>query len=192
MAYLRDYDYDFDYSYSPSRSNYYSKNDDNLILAFIGAYILAIMVISIVAAVATIIGMWKVFTKAGQEGWKSIIPFYNTYVLFQIAWDVKYFWYYIICIVISYALLFADLFIPLIPALIALIISIYLLYLFVKLNYNLSLSFGKSGLFSVGLIFLSPIFFIILGFSKSAVYKGNISNNQKGVNQNQNINNTLV
>ncbi len=28
--------------------------------------------------------MWKVFEKAGQEGWKAIIPIYNVYVLTQI------------------------------------------------------------------------------------------------------------
>ena len=28
---------------------------------------------------------WKIFTKAGKPGWASIIPFYNLYVLFEIA-----------------------------------------------------------------------------------------------------------
>lgn len=34
------------------------------------------------AFVAVIVaGMWKVFTKAGQPGWASIVPIYNVYVL---------------------------------------------------------------------------------------------------------------
>ncbi|HPH88503.1 MAG TPA: DUF5684 domain-containing protein, partial [Chitinophagales bacterium] len=32
-----------------------------------------------------IICHWKIFTKAGQEGWKSLIPFYNAYVQLQIT-----------------------------------------------------------------------------------------------------------
>ena len=27
--------------------------------------------------VLVVVGMWKVFTKAGEEGWKAIIPIYN-------------------------------------------------------------------------------------------------------------------
>ena len=37
--------------------------------------------ISFVLYVLLIIGMWKVFEKAGVAGWKSLIPFYNIFVL---------------------------------------------------------------------------------------------------------------
>src|SRR5215470_5545735 len=29
--------------------------------------------------------MWKVFTKAGQPGWASLIPIYNTYIMLKMA-----------------------------------------------------------------------------------------------------------
>ncbi len=32
-----------------------------------------------------IVGMWKLFEKAGRPGWASIVPFYNTYVMLEIA-----------------------------------------------------------------------------------------------------------
>ncbi len=32
-----------------------------------------------------VVAGWKIFEKAGVEGWKVLIPFYNTYTLFQIA-----------------------------------------------------------------------------------------------------------
>ncbi len=32
-----------------------------------------------------IVGLWKMFEKAGEAGWKSLIPFYNTYIMFRIA-----------------------------------------------------------------------------------------------------------
>ena len=44
--------------------------------AFAGAMIF-VALISLAIAVVSIIGMWKMFTKAGEEGWKSIIPVYN-------------------------------------------------------------------------------------------------------------------
>ncbi len=42
-------------------------------------------VIWVAVLAVAIIALWKVFEKAGREGWKSIIPIYNTYVMFQIA-----------------------------------------------------------------------------------------------------------
>ena len=41
--------------------------------------------IGLVVAVLAIIGMWKVFTKAGKPGWAAIIPFYNLYILLKVA-----------------------------------------------------------------------------------------------------------
>lgn len=32
-----------------------------------------------------IFGMWKLFTKCGEKGWKAFIPFYDTYVLARLA-----------------------------------------------------------------------------------------------------------
>ena len=35
---------------------------------------------------------WKLYEKAGKEGWKALIPIYNMVVLFEI---IGYKWYYI-------------------------------------------------------------------------------------------------
>jgi hypothetical protein len=35
--------------------------------------------------ILAVVGLWKLFTKAGQPGWASIIPIYNTYILLKIA-----------------------------------------------------------------------------------------------------------
>lgn len=39
---------------------------------------------SLIISIWTIVCMWRLFTKAGEAGWKSIIPFYNTYIMFQL------------------------------------------------------------------------------------------------------------
>ncbi len=43
-----------------------------------------------------IIALWRVFTKAWEAGWKSIIPVYNLYILYKIVWMKNWFWYMII------------------------------------------------------------------------------------------------
>ena len=36
--------------------------------------------VMLAVAVVFLIGLWKVFTKAGQPGWASLIPIYNAYI----------------------------------------------------------------------------------------------------------------
>ena len=114
----------------------------------------AIGVISLIIAIIDIVAMWKIFKKAGEAGWKSIIPIYNNVVLFKIA-GISPWW------VLGY--LAAA--IPFVGIFIALGVSIYAMI-------NLAKSFGKGGAFAAGLVLLSAIFYWILGFGK-AEYQGN-------------------
>ena len=45
----------------------------------------ALVVIYLALIVLEIAGIWKIFTKAGQPGWASIIPIYNILVWLKIA-----------------------------------------------------------------------------------------------------------
>jgi len=90
--------------------------------------------------VLLIIGEWKIFTKAGQPGWAVLIPFYNLYVFLQIVGRPT--WWMLIL-----------LFIPVVN----------LIFLVIMTN-DLSKSFGQGIGFTLGLIFLSPIFILLLGF----------------------------
>jgi hypothetical protein len=93
--------------------------------------------------VLLVVAYWKIFVKAGEAGWKSLIPFYNTYTLFRIAgrngWG------------------FLLLLIPVINIVVLLMISI-----------DLAKHFGKSTVFGVvGLWIFSVIGYLMLGFDKS-------------------------
>lgn len=44
-----------------------------------------ILLLVIALYVVYVIGLWKLFKKAGKQGWEAIIPFYNTYVLVEIS-----------------------------------------------------------------------------------------------------------
>ena len=109
-------------------------------------------VVMLVVFVITIIAEWRIFTKAGEAGWKSLIPIYNAVVLFKIA-GLSPLW------VLGYLAAV----IPVVGAFVALGITIYLML-------NLAKAFGKGTGFAVGLILLNTIFILILGFG-SAEYQ---------------------
>ncbi len=93
-----------------------------------------------------IIAQWKVYEKAGKPGWACLIPIYNIIVLLEIVGKPT--WWIILC------------FIP--------IANIVVLIMMTNL---LSKSFGKGTGFTLGLLFLSFIFYPILGFGE-ATYSG--------------------
>ena len=63
----------YDYSYNPSTiSGYSSALEATSVLATLGAFVGIILIMGLVIGVLQIIGMWKMFTKAGEKGWKSI------------------------------------------------------------------------------------------------------------------------
>jgi hypothetical protein len=54
------------------------------------------IIIAIVWGILAIVAMWKIFTKAGEAGWKSIIPIYNVYIMYKIVGMKNWFWYTLI------------------------------------------------------------------------------------------------
>ena len=109
-----------------------------------GYVILGIVYLAVI--VLMIVAMWKIFQKAGQPGWACIIPIYDTIILLKIVGKP---WWWIL--------------IMLIPV-VNIVFAIWMLNL-------VSLSFGKNSGFTLGLIFLSFIFWPILGFG-DAKYQG--------------------
>jgi len=151
--------------------------------------------VSLVAYIITAIALWKIFKKAGEKGWKSIIPIYNSYILYKISWDVKYFWIQIGLVILIYALSIFSYVVPILVFAVLLLIFAYITYLSIRQEYLLARSFGKGIGFTFGLIFLSTIFYLILAFSSSAKYLGNghevNENRKKGINT-KNIDSQIV
>ena len=106
-------------------------------------------IIGLVITILNIIAMWKIFTKAGQAGWKSLIPIYNTVILFKVA-GISPLW------VLSYLVAW----VPFLGPLFILGVTIYAMI-------NLSRAFGKEDAFAVGLVLLNTVFIMILAFGKS-------------------------
>ena len=63
-------------------------------------YITAMIVLSVVA-------LWKLFEKSGEQGWKAIIPFYNTYIKCKLADCVNLFIAYLVLSIGAYVLIIA-------------------------------------------------------------------------------------
>ncbi len=105
-------------------------------------------IIGIAWYVLQVVAMWKIFSKAGVGGWKCLIPIFNYMTVFKIAYG-------------SYGKAFMTL-IPVFGEILA-----------IALWARLGQSFGQNVGFRLGLIFLNPIFLIILGFGK-AEYVGPI------------------
>jgi len=98
--------------------------------------------LSLVFAVAGIVGIWRTFTKAGRPGWFSLIPLYNMIVLLEIA-EVPLWW-------------IIGLFIPVVNLVVMILVGL-----------ALANQFGKGTGFGVGLGLLPGIFYLILGFDDS-------------------------
>lgn len=140
---------------------------------FSDQYLAAIKQVSIILIliyILCIIARWLIFIKAGESGWKSIIPLYNVYVQYQLTWKGS-------MAIIMMALLFtsrvfSELGIPL--SAIGSILDIAAFVIQCIAMNKLAKSFGHGAGFTVGLIFLTPVFLMILGFGSSE-YWGNTS-----------------
>lgn len=109
-----------------------------------------------------VIAYWKIFVKAGEPGWKAIIPFYNTYTQYKFTWNIRAFWIVLIGGIVGAVLQEAtDGIASLLGSLILLIVAIFNI---ISLN-KLARAFGHGVGFTIGLFFLNPIFMLILGFS---------------------------
>ena len=162
-------------------------NLDPSVIAMLSGTSVVSSIMSLAIAVLTIVAMWKIFTKAGEAGWKAIIPSYNQYILFKIVWKRKWFWITLILSLIVMVMMWdvmvytlggaqgitEDTFLTVVLGLtIAMVVfSIPLLIINIILYWNLSKAFGKGAGFFFGLLFLNIIFLCILAFG-SAVYCG--------------------
>ena len=148
--------------------------DEALLMMFAGIFIvLAIYLLAFI--IIDVIGSWNIFKKAGEKGWKAIIPFYSTYTMYKIAWKPMWFWIWLSIVVVDLTIYFIGLEIgnPEMVAfswLLTLVASLF----YIPLSYQLSKSFGHGIGFTFGLIFLYPIFILILAFNKSQ-YVGPLS-----------------
>ena len=131
--------------------------------ALIGGMLVAILAIVLVLYILYIIGAWKTFVKAGEPGWKAIIPIYNIYTIYKFSWKASMFWVNLAIAIIGGIATSIGGYVAIIGS----IASIITFVINIMSNYKLSSSFGHGVGFTIGLTFLPNIFILILGFGSS-------------------------
>jgi len=108
---------------------------------------LPVILVALALSVLMIVAVWKVFTKAGEPGWASLVPFYNTYVEFRMAGFNPW--------------LFLLLLVPVVNVVLALIVS-----------YKIGEAFGKDVLFNVLWMVLFPfVGWLVLAFGDARYHR---------------------
>lgn len=94
--------------------------------------------------VITMEAQWKIFKKAGHEGWAAFVPVYNTIVMLDIV-GKPVVWFFLLCI-----------------PFVNIIFAIWIVNLLAK-------RFGKDEGYTVGLLVLPFIFYPLLGLSEEKI-----------------------
>ena len=62
---------------------------DNSMMVFFLSMLATYSIVGFVWWLLHVVAAWRIFTKAGEAGWKSIIPIYSTYITYKISWKKK-------------------------------------------------------------------------------------------------------
>lgn len=132
-----------------------------------GLFELAV-ILSLVYYIALTVAQWKIFEKAGEKGWKSLIPFYSVFLGHHIV-GMRHFWF-ILDIALWVFEIFMEVFkvrpLWLEDVLLAIAIIITLIMEIIHIM-KMCYCFTKSERFGIGLFVLPPVFSLILAFDKS-------------------------
>ncbi len=107
--------------------------------AAVAAGLIVYYVVFLAVMIVSLVGLWKVFVKAGKPGWGAIVPFYNTYCLFEMSFGTGW--------------LFLLILVPCVG-------QVMMIIMWIKLAQ----AFGKGAGFGIGILFLPFIFLPMLGF----------------------------
>lgn len=148
-----------------------------------GPVLLLLIIFFLCLFTVTVVGKWKTFEKFGVEGWNSLIPVYDIYIMFKYTWDLTSFGNYLICFGIFFLFyLFGTVLtrfvsfpfsytIGVVCFIIAGIAMFTLKMIQYLMYYHLSKSFKQNIEMFILFIICRPIGFIMLGFG-DAKYHG--------------------
>ena len=143
--------------------------------SIVGGVLGTVLMIFLVIYVLLVIATWKIFKKAGEAGWKAIIPIYNGYILYKICGMKNWFWISLIVSVVVGIIKGAAGENKTILNAVNIISGIFDIVVGIMLCNKMAKAFGKGIGYTLGLIFLPNIFTLILGFG-SAEYIGTENN----------------
>ena len=104
-------------------------------------------------------GYYKLFTKAGEAGWKGFVPVYNYYVALKLSWNTNIFWIYLAITIVSSILRQFEGFVATLGSVVGIAATIINLVHCLKFSRAFQHGIG----YALGLFFLEPIFLLIMG-----------------------------
>lgn len=138
--------------------------------AILGASVTLLIASMVITFVIRAIADWRIFTKAGRAGWKSLIPVLCEYEEYDLCWTGRYGLIYGILMLIVQIYSTSQAYPSLWLSVVMTVISVVLIVMNYQQSMKLSRAFGKGTGFGWGLFLLGPIFRLILGFG-SAQYR---------------------
>ena len=146
------------------------------LLKFLQSILVVLIPACCVIAAIIIVSWWKIFEKAGEKGWKALIPVYNVFTWFNVAENGKSFWaFFFVAILDAAAITISQAgaaflekyYYTLMFKLLIVLFTVILLVLYVAQTYQFAKAFGKSIGFFFGLLLLPVVFYPILAFGSS-------------------------
>lgn len=150
--------------------------------SIIGSMLIGIYICAFIFYIIYVIAYWKILTKAGEKGWKALIPVYNTYLMYKIVNMKSWFWYLIGISICAGIMMTFDgyqygvtidqmqyLSLTNHPMTLIATVGLSIITLIATIIYvhRTSKVFGHGTGFAIGLFFLPYIFWLILAFGKS-------------------------
>ena len=151
----------------------------------VGGSVFFLLLVVFVLWVLLVVAHWRMFEKAGEAGWKSLVPFYADYTMFKLVWNTNMYWAFLAASLVmgltatfsgSYAIdgstvvatgASSNFLFDILSSL----ASIGYLVLTVILALKTAAAYGKGTVYAVGLVLLPNIFTLILAFG-DARYRG--------------------
>ena len=147
--------------------------------------VIIILIIFFTMLTLYIVGRWKLYEKAGQEGWKSIIPFYNDWVYVEMAGLNS--WYFLLLIAGTISVVIGiDEDISISNGAFRLITLVGMFFC----NYNISKKLHKDTLNAVLMTLFPYIMIPLIGFSDKYIWDDNVEVSVNGPIDDVNRNNT--
>ena len=115
---------------------------------------------------------WRVFLKAGEKGWKSLIPFYNEYVQYKFL-KMKDLYRVVLILqfcIVPVSIMFANIkniFVTDFTTLILILMVLAIVYIDFTSCSRLATSFGRGKKFAWGIFIFRFLFTTIIAFDKS-------------------------
>lgn len=132
---------------------------------------IALAIIVIITSVLFIVSEWKIFSKAGEKGWKSLIPFYNIFVSHRIV-GMSHTWFIIEVVIWIAEILFELVKLPE-PVVLWFGVAAGIFTLVSEIIHVIKMCkcFGKGTGFKIGMFFIPLLFMLILAFGKAEYHK---------------------